>query len=495
MKKFLIFSTLIILPILTIGQYKVELNERCKTAYQDIISLKFDSAKLLLEQEKKENPQNLFVPYLENYFDFLKAFISEDEGLFDSIEENKSERIDLIENLGEQSPYRDYMIGNINLQWAVARLKFQEYFTAAFEINRAYRLLKDNNENFPDFIPNKITYGVLHIMIGLVPEKYRWILDIINMEGSVEEGKNELRTVLQLTLEDTTYTYLKNEILFYLGFVELNIHPDEKEINYLLEQLGRAGNENLMLDYLTINILMRTGNNDRVLQKFDSLPDLNTYYPFYYLYYLEGESYLRKLETGKADEYLNVFINNFKGQNYIKDAYRKLAWTYLLDGNKPGYQETIMQVIDHGKTNIGQDNDAEREAQSGLMPNVELIKIRLLFDGGYYAKADSVLEDNDTTTLKGDEKIEAIYRKARISHQTGDNKTAITYYQKTIEKGKDSPRYFAGNAALKLGEIYESQGNLKLAEHYYRLCLDLDFDEYESGIHTKAKAALKRISD
>lgn len=494
MKKVL-FCVILLVPLVTNGQPKVNLNDRCKGAYEDILSLKFKEATLLLEKEKTDNNDNLYVPYLENYIDFLKVFISEDYDLFTLLEENKSERIDRIKQLDENSPYRNFMLGNINLQWAVARLKFQEYFTAAFEINRAYRLLEENNDKFPDFVPNEITLGVLHIMIGLVPEKYRWILDIINMEGSVEEGKNELHLVLEHTMKDSTYSYLKDETLFYLGFVELNIYPDKNQLDFLLSQLELAGKENLLLDYLTINILMKNGNNDKVLNKFDSLPDLKLYYPFEYLHYLEGESLLRKLEANQAAEFFGRFIDNFRGLNYIKDAYRKLAWSFLITGDTLGYQETIIQVIDNGNTYVGQDKDAEREAQSSYIPYTDLIKTRLLFDGGYYQQADSILDHIDTTALRSDEKIERIYRKARIAHQTNKIETAKRFYKKTIEQGQNSSRYFAGNSALKLGEIYEEQEDLAQAKHFYRVCINLNFDEYESGIHTKAKAALKRISN
>lgn len=108
------------------------------------------------------------------------------------------------------------MLGNIHLQWAVARLKFKEYFTAAIEINKAYRLLEKNSEEFPNFLPNNISLGVLHIMIGMIPEKYHWILSIVSMEGSVVEGREELTMVLEQSNQNKTYNYLKTETLFTL---------------------------------------------------------------------------------------------------------------------------------------------------------------------------------------------------------------------------------------------------------------------------------------
>ena len=56
-------------------------------------------------------------------------------------------------------------------------------------------------------------------------------------------------------------------------------------------------------------------------------------------------------------------------------------------------------------------------------------------------------------------------------------------------------RYFAANAALHLGIIYENEDNLKEAEKYFRLCRSLDFDEYETGIKQKAKAGLNRLDE
>jgi hypothetical protein len=492
--RFLFFISFLALPMFSISQANVILNVRCNEAYQDILALKFDKAKILLAQEKLENPENLYIPYLENYIDFLSVFISEDYSLFTQVEANKSERIDLIKKLDDKSPYRNFMLGNINLQWAVVRLKFQEYFTAAFEINRAYRLLVSNKENFPGFIQNNISLGVLHIMIGLVPDNYRWLLDIINMDGNVEEGKKELQLVLKKSLQNESYNYLRNETLFYLGFVELNVHPDKKQLNFLLSQLNEVQKDNLLLKYLTINILMRTGNNEQVLEKFDELPDLNSYFPFYYLRYLEGEAHLRKLETEEASENFHLFIKAFDGQNFIKDAQRKIAWTHLLNKDTIGYKEAIYEVPDLGYTNVGQDKDAEREAESGNVPNAELIKARLLFDGGYYTRADSVLNTIDTSVFKVDNAIELVYRKGRIADKLNNTENAKIYYQNAIDLGKNSSRYFAGNSALKLGEIYESENNFKQAAYFYQTCLDLDFNEYETGIHSKARAALKRIS-
>ena len=472
------------------------LTDACKQAYDDILSLRFDDAAFLLEKEKSINPDNVYIVYLENYIDFLTLFIGENKTAFDSLENNKVKRLEQISKLSDDSPLKKYMLGNIYLQWAVARLKFGEYFTAAFEINKAYRLLDANSREFPEFVPNQISLGVLHIMIGLVPDKYHWILSLISMKGSIEEGRAELSDVLQKSKTDSTYAYLRNEALFYLGFVELNLSPDKKQAVALLNQLEDARQNNLLLSYLTINILIRTGQNEKALQEFDRISEREAYLPFYYLDYLHGECLLHKLETKKAREKYSLFLENFSGKNYLKDALRKKAWSFLLDGDTLEYLNTLKQIPETGNKDVDIDKQAEHEAENHTVtPNTDLLKAALLFDGGYYIKADSVLNTIVPESLTREQALERSYRKARIADESGHVEKAKAAYLQTIEDGKNSRRYFAGNAALKLAGIYESEGNLTQATHYYRACLKMEFTEYESSIHSKAKAGLKRVSD
>ena len=63
----------------------------------------------------------------------------------------------------------------------------------------------------------------------------------------------------------------------------------------------------------------------------------------------------------------------------------------------------------------------------------------------------------------------------------------------TIRQRGASTRYFAANAALKIGQIYESEKEWKQAAKYYNLCLEMDFDEYSNSILAKAKDGLERI--
>ena len=149
--------------------------------YDLVFSLRFPEAEALINTEKKTDSKNQHFTYLENYIDYLSLFISEDVDIYEVLSNNKTDRLHQVEKLPKSEPFRLFMIANINLQWALSRLKFGEYSTAALEFNRAYRAIEENQLLFPDFAPNQITLGAIHAMIGVVPEKYHWMLKLINM--------------------------------------------------------------------------------------------------------------------------------------------------------------------------------------------------------------------------------------------------------------------------------------------------------------------------
>lgn len=466
----------------------------CDSAYEAILSLRFAAAKQFLEAEKNANPGNQYVVYLENYEDFLSVFISEDENLYNAYVDKKDSRIDIIKSISGQSPFKKYLLGNVFMQSAFIEIKFADYLAAALDFNRAYRLIEDNTNEFPNFLPNQISLGVVSIMVGLVPENYRWFLNLLSIEGSVEEGRNSLLKVYETSLSNPKYAYLRKEALFYLGFVDLNINPNQENIEQLLLAAKQTPNPGLLLTYLEINMLMKTGQNDAATLQFQNLGNLSEFYPFYYLNYLQGECYLRKLDFRTANIYYKKFEKEFNGKNYLKDAKRKQAWAALLEGDTAKYFFIMKDVPKTGNQDVDIDKEAEREAESAEAPNSNLLKARLLFDGGYYAEAKNILLKTKKEGLTLSQQVELTYRIARISQESGNLSEAKLYYEQTILTGKNLKKYYAGNSALKLGEIYEQEGNLEKAEEYYSTCLKMKFDEYEASIHSKAKAGLERVS-
>lgn len=469
-----------------------DFNTNCQKAYTATLSLKFSAADSLLAVERIKNPANVCIDFVENYRDFLEIFISEDEQLFEQRQSLQKQRLERFEKLESDEPFKNFGLAAINLQWAFSRLKFGAYFKAALEIRRAYFLIEENRQLFPDFAPDLLGSGVLNALIGAVPPKYNWILQLISMQGSVEKGREQLYELLHASQSNPALKIWQEEALFYLSFIELNLVASPESAIKLLEKFDEIDSKSSLMVYARVNILMKNGYNDQAATLLaDRSKDRSTY-EFHYLNYLQAETHLRKLSP-EAKPFYQYYLNDFKGKNYRADAVRKIAWISLVNGDSTAYKAQVKQVFKERPGDVGADKDALREAESGLVYHPALLKARLLFDGGYYDTAAKLLRQVNPENLNFHDRLEYYYRLGRIMDENGDTKTALEYYAQTLDLGAASKYYYAANAALKSGELYEQQGNFKQAKYFYNRCLKLDPESYGNSIHQKARAGLLRL--
>ncbi len=474
-------------------------DENCRNAYKAILSMRFENAKQYLELEKKGNPSNRIPVYLDNYLDFLTLFIDENPEQFKALNNNEYIRLKFLEQADDNSPYYRFCLAQVRLQWAFIRLKFGEYITAVTDIKRASNLLETNQAHYPGFLLNYSGLAIIHTISGLVPDQYKWLSNLLGFEGSVEQGTDELKVLASYTGNDEVIKMYQPEIIFYLAFIEVNLKKDKSEALQILKlsEQSTGMNEymkNPLMVFSMASILMKNGYNDKAIGLLSTHPNTQDRFPIHYLDYMMGIAKLNRLDPD-ADAYFLSFLNSFHGLNYIKSAYQKLAWTYLMQGNYQKYYENINMIINHGTVVVDEDRQALLEARKKEVPNITLLKARFLFDGGYYDQAIHELLDRSLKEIINTKKdlLEYTYRMGRIYHETANFPKAFQYYKQTIKLGSGQPWYFAANAALQMGIINENAGNNHEAEKYYQLCLSMHYEEYKNSLSQKAKAGLKRV--
>ena len=469
-----------------------QMNERMQQSYTYIINLEFEAANELLQIEQIERPDNAILVLHQNYIDFLTILIGEEEEFFSTAKDLKSDRIDFIQDGDDSSPYYLYAQAEVHLQWAFARLKFEEYLTAAYEIQQAYSLLEKNKEQFPDFKLNTKGLGLLHTLVGSIPEKYQWVINLVGMEGGVELGLTELKSLLK----DEEMKAYHSEVLFLTTFLQLNMTNDEIAYKQLLDDIGSEYSNNYLLNFAAARLLHALGENDLCIKVLENRPDSQGKYPFHYLDYLQGMSYLYKLDYEKSEMLFNRFLIVFKGINYIKSAYQKLAWIAFLQENSVEKISYFEKIKSEGREFIDEDKFALKEAVKNYMNSPILLRARLLYDGGYYKKAQLELTSENKLSDYTGFFDEYYYRLACIESKLKYlDEHVITQYQKSFDLGKKSKNYYAPMSALQIGLIYEKQEKLNLAKIYFEKCLSLSDFDYERGIHQKAEVGLVRVTN
>lgn len=454
------------------------------------LNLELDKAKEVLSNEKFDNPDNVMPYYLENYRDYLVLFIDEQKSDFEKLESNKDERLKKLEAANDNSPYYLFSQAEIHLQWAIARLKFKDYNTAFWEVRKAYRLLKKNQEKFPEFIPNNKSLGMIHALVGTLPDSFKWALKLMGINGNVNLGMQQLAAFEQMEMAENPY-YEESRLLY--GFMLMYINNDKAKAWKYVYEKGQLPKSPIW-HFAAGNMAFRLGNNDKAIELLSLSPKSPTAYPFPFVQYMLGCTQLHRLDVN-ALENLKSYPLNHKGIHYVKEANQKIAWYYLMNDNEEQYRTYMKKCLAAGDNLMDADKHALKEAELGEIPNSTLLKARLLFDGGYNSRAMEVLNNFDLEKcVVIEQKVEYYYRKARILQYLEKNKEAFVNYNLCIQYGGELPLYFMPKSYILMGNYYEGTGDNVKAKEAYKNATNYKDYEYKNSIDQQAKAGLNRIN-
>ncbi len=487
------FFLFFIIPDSVLSQNYFEITPGIKYAYKTITYLRLDKAQMILDSLKRIEPGNMLIYHIENYIDFYRIFINEDINEFELLEKNKELRLDKIKSGNKKSPYYRFSKAEIELQWAISRLKFGENAKAAFEVRSAYKTLQKNQKKFPKFAANYKSLSVIHALTGTLTGLNKTIFTTITgIDGTIKQGASEIRKVIEYSKHNEFL--FREESYTIASFIAFHLENNKTKAWRIINSANLDIKNSPLACFVLANMAQKTGKNEFAIKILKHIPHNPGQLQFYYPDYMLGKSLLYKNDK-KALFYLRKFVDNFKGINYIKDAYLKIAWFKLIvNEDEQGYWQNIAKCISKGKAIVDEDKTAKKVALNAVKPNSVLLKARLLYDGSYYTKAYSYLVKNKSKTgMSFFDKLEFNYRLGRILQALNSYEKAISFFTNTIKLGKGTNSHFVCNSFLQIGIIYEKLAINNKAALYYKKCLNIDSDEYKNSIHRKAKAGLIRL--
>lgn len=454
-------------------------------AYQEILNLRLKTAEAMLA---KENKNDAIDTYLKSYILVLQLLTSQHDSLFQAQKAQEETILAQIKKSNRKSPYHRFLQAEVKIQWAIVKLMWGENLAAAWSIKRAYHLLEENEQLYPDFLPTKKSLGLLRIVLGSVPEKYQWFLQLFGLEGNIKQGLANMQTVTE------TKTIFSLETQLLLMLVQTYILNEPEQAIRTGTAVGNTYKNSLLIHFIYALASMKAGR----LQGVDKLLILSAsdsnfiYSPFFD--YLNGEICLLSGNYEQASHFYKLFLAHYQGKNYVKNAYYRLFLSDWLS-DKPQAIRYLDSCLSKGQTQIELDKNAENFAKQRNFPHKTLMKARLLTDGGLYEKAWQVVQQIPEKELSNQkDKIELLYRKARILDRQGKYEDACHFYHKTIALSGNLPYYFAPNAALQLGYLYRNVFKDKnLAVSYFKKVLTYPQHEYKNSLDYKAKTALKQF--
>lgn len=457
-------------------------------AYQLVLNLQTDQAYAELSKinSKRSELHKLYVLSLCETVDVL---ITEDAKKFEKIDANFKERLRYIQSL-TPSAETLFLDAELNLQRGFNLINLNQELNAVFAIKAAYNSVQECLKKYPDFIPIKKTSGVIQVMVGSIPDKFHWFMSLLGMKGSVKVGQKQLEELRasksSLSLEAT--------VLFFT--IKGLINQQFEEASKGIVECLKSDPGNRLLLFLGVNMMMKNSQSEEALGLIHSLDRQTQGLPVYYIEYLRGEILLQKGDYSHAIPAYQKFIKGYKSQSFKKDAYYKISLCYFLLNKRELAMQNFELAKKTGKDIAEPDKSAAAQLREDKFPNPKILKVRFYTDGGYYKEAKETLHSivpNDLLSSK--DQIEFYYRKARLSHKTGELPAAKLFYNQTIDMTGENPWYFAPNSALQLGYIAQSQKDYPAAKKYFEMALAYRHHEYKNSIDGKAKSALETLKN
>lgn len=471
------------------GQENILLNSNQSKIYESILSLDFKRADFLIENAPKNNNNDeLKTLWLKTRKELLQYIVFQDKKAYNQNKNTLEERINIIEKIDGDEKLKYFVIANYHFDAAIIKFLFKDYIAGGIALAKSYNNTKEAREKYPDYIPYFITDGILNILIGSIPDEYKKIVNILGFKGSVNQGYE----LIHQYFNQNKSGVFGLESKLALAIAENVLNSDDK-VGFEVISKFQLPKNNPLVDYLYARAAVHAGKSKIALDYLnESIQNSQNTHPFTY-YTLATAKLYSDNESPIPD--FNRFLTSFKGNNYVKTTYLRMSYYYLIKNDTLNYKKYLQKIIKSGDDFLDADKEAQSIAKKKQMPDVKLLKARLLFDGGYYNRALLELKSyaDNYDNLPIEKKIEVNYRLARIFHETGVYKKALIYYALVLKTTASIKIYFAPNSALMIGNIYELQGKYQKAKEYYELCLSINNAEYKNSIEQKAKTGIDRV--
>ena len=158
-------------------------------AYEYLLNLEFEQTRMHLSSKAILTPFDLYTANLNDCTDLI---LNEDRTQYEKYKIRYQNRLNQLEGLPKE-PIKGFVASEMRLQWAFVAGKFGNNWNAFWHLRKALINIEDNISEYPDYLPNYRTQGLLNMVLDLVPNNRKWVLNFFNMTGDFEEGYEQLR--------------------------------------------------------------------------------------------------------------------------------------------------------------------------------------------------------------------------------------------------------------------------------------------------------------
>lgn len=442
--------------------------------------------RLLVQRYPADDPRFI---RLIGYRDFLCNLLCQSKIKIDLYFRQSGTWLQLLEKSREPGGSVLAAKAEIHLYRAVLASQISDYKASATELLAAYKIIARSGMDFHVQDRNKLS-GILGVLFQQVPDQYGKYLRLLGVRPSGLSGFNGLERYYSAAMPGSIER-LEGYLLLITARKEFSQEPETAW--KFIQAEGKLMLENPLIRYQSALAALKAGDCDSAVKLLESPPSGTEQVSFPYWTYQLGRT---RLYQGNPESVTSFekFLEAPSGDNYRHNALLMTGWYYLLHGQQDKARQFFARIRSLPAPLTSYDRQALNESADDRLPDPDILKIRLLFDGGYY---DQCLEKSGKMILSGaygDKEVgELYYRKARCEHRQGKIQPAIQDFLEVLERAEKIRDYIVPNSALQLGYLYKKTGQTKLARKYYAVCLDLNRYGHRDGLNRQAQTALREL--
>lgn len=483
------FSFLLFFSLTEVSEIKAETiySPKVQEAHSAVIDLMFARADSLLLINPSNTSDRLWMKHILGKQFFLTLAVGESPEDYKNIMPKWDVVIEDIDKTDAEGPEKWFFLSEQYLYKSIVEVKSRNFLNSALLFYKSYNALVKNTEKYPEFSANYKVGGLFNLIVGSIPEEYNFIKSAVGISGDEDLGMKMLARYSQIA--GPKAEKLEADLLYGLSLL---FYSKDRDVATSYFTLKSENIRNPLYRLCYCFSCMDKYENDKVLSCLLKYHQTSNEYKIWYFEYLKASSMLYKLDS-RSEFYFKKYLAGHRGLHNIKNTYLHIGWARYLAGDTSGYYAAMGNVKEKGADFYETDKQALKEANLNVLPDINILRARLLYDGGYFVKALNEISELDSKNLDANAILEKEYRRARIFHKIEKMNSAKSYYVKAIDLGLSSEMYFAPYSALCLAEIYEEEAKKDSAAYYFRKAIEINNSQYKNSIGHRAKEGLKRV--
>jgi len=471
-----------------------------------LYNVNFPAAKDKFREAQSRYPHEIKGLFYESLVYFYEAVITRDDNKYDDFLEMTDAVLDKCElQLDDNENNLDalYMKGQTHSYRSLLMLLLNKnLIRAATNGNDGYKTLELVVQTKPDYYDAYMGLGLFKIALGYVPDKFKWLLEIIGFKGNISDGREYLRKAME-------YGYLtKTEARTYLAVFSLRErelkNTEAIDLTYgLIQQFPNSPFFNLLYGV----VLTQNGKPSQAIDYLKKSIDMNSYELKNFIrktgVSLLGNAYFSMNDFSSAVKYLEEYSTLVEQ----KDKTNISMFTLGISCEMLGDRQKALKYYNSVKKDFIDEKDGETEklfyrlakdrVNKKITPMDSLTIIAMNYkDSEQHDKSKVIFKyiENSgllNTNKDDDTHVRFYYEYGRLMFELNELQKAISLFEKAIILNPKSEKWLVPHSYFELGKIYHKQGNYKKAGEMFEKISEFDDFDLEQFLDMRITNFLK----